>query len=69
MPPRSAEPPTRRAPAADEDTLRREPAPEEDATEPLVRRRRPRPEWLRDGDPGDEGDEPLMWPREDPPDR
>ncbi len=44
--------------------------PSEDATEPLVRRRRPRPEWLPDGDSEANGDttEPLVWPRDTPSD-
>jgi MFS family permease len=42
---------------------------EDDATEPLVRRRRPRPEWLRDREGEDGAEEPLVWPREPPPDR
>jgi MFS family permease len=45
--------------------------PTEAATEPLVRRRRPRPEWLADRDSEPDGDEtePLVWPRDSPPDR
>jgi MFS family permease len=44
--------------------------PSEDATEPLVRRRRPAPEWLSDRGSDEEGDgtEPLVWPRDPPPD-
>lgn len=71
---------TRRIERADEDTTRRiEPGSEdetrrisridEDATEPLVRRRRPAPEWLRDRGGDDAADEPLVWPREPPPDK
>jgi len=45
--------------------------PSADATEPLVRRRRPTPEWLpdRDSAPDDDATEPLVWPRDPPPDR
>jgi MFS family permease len=61
---------TRRAPVrgGDEDATRRITGPDEDSTEPLVRRRRPRPEWLDGRDAADEGDEPLVWPRDRPPD-
>ena len=40
-------------------------------TEPLVRRRRPAPEWLSDRDSAQDDDatEPLVWPRDPPPDR
>jgi hypothetical protein len=65
-----AEDETRRAPARDgEEETQRLPAPDEDSTEPLVRRRRPRPEWLEGRDAADDGEEPLVWPREPPPDR
>jgi MFS family permease len=45
--------------------------PSETATEPLVRRRRPAPEWLADRDsaPDEDVTEPLVWPRDTPPDR
>jgi hypothetical protein len=44
--------------------------PSAEATEPLVRRRRPAPEWLSDRDSEQDGDttEPLVWPRDSPPD-
>jgi MFS family permease len=43
--------------------------PGEESTEPLVRRRRPAPEWLPDRDSArdDDGTEPLVWPRDPPP--
>jgi MFS family permease len=61
------EPPAEEPPAPTE----RVRDPSEDATEPLVRRRRPRPEWLADRDAAQDEDatEPLVWPRDSPPDR
>jgi MFS family permease len=40
----------------------------EDVTQPLVRRRRPEPDWMRDRGRDDAADEPLVWPREPPAD-
>ncbi len=75
-------PPPRRSPSPESPPPRRSPSPDsppqtervtdpsEDATEPLVRRRRPAPEWLPDRDSAPDGDatEPLVWPRDAPPD-
>jgi hypothetical protein len=59
VPPPPSSPPTERT--AD---------PGEEPTEPLVRRRRPAPEWLSDRDSAQDDDatEPLVWPRDPPPD-
>ncbi len=71
--PPSEEPTERHAPATDEpDGVQAPPItdPSEDRTEPLVRRRRPKPDWLPDRpDPDGTGQtEPLVWPREPPTD-
>ena len=54
-----------------EEATERSADPGEEATEPLVRRRRPAPEWARDRDSAQDEDatEPLVWPRDSPPDR
>jgi MFS family permease len=67
----SSSPPPPRSPSPDPPPqTERVRDPSEDATEPLVRRRRPAPEWLPDRDSGSDGDatEPLVWPRETPSD-
>ena len=62
---RASSPPTERTSSPPPE---RHPDSGEESTEPLVRRRRPAPEWLRDGDPADDEDatEPLVWPRDPP---
>ncbi|MFZ0386363.1 MAG: MFS transporter [Solirubrobacteraceae bacterium] len=52
-----------------QDATERTAGPSQDAPEPLVRRRRPAPEWLSDRDSSqDDATEPLVWPRDPPPD-
>jgi MFS family permease len=73
-PPSPSPPPPPRSPESPEwppeSPTERVRDPSEDATEPLVRRRRPAPEWLSAHDSAPDGDatEPLVWPREPPPD-
>jgi hypothetical protein len=58
---------TQRVARADTDETTRISDRGEDAPEPLVRRRRPEPDWMRDRGSDDAADEPLVWPREPPP--
>jgi MFS family permease len=64
-------PPTERVSDPSEQSTQRATDPGEEPTEPLVSRRRPAPEWLPDRDAADDADatEPLVWPRDPPPDR
>jgi MFS family permease len=64
---RDGEQETRRMPRPERDDTQRIDEPGDDATEPLVRRRRPPPDWIRDRGGDDAADEPLVWPREPPP--
>jgi MFS family permease len=69
-PPPPSSPPTERTADPGEEPTERTADPGEEPTEPLVRRRRPAPEWLSDRDsaPDDDATEPLVWPRDPPPD-
>jgi MFS family permease len=69
-PPVSAPSPTERLADPSEEATAPLTDPSEEATEPLVRRRRPAPEWLsdRDSEQDVEATEPLVWPRDSPPD-
>jgi MFS family permease len=70
VPAGSSPPPPEPPPSEPSPPTERVGDPSEEMTEPLVRRRRPAPEWLPDRESARDGDatEPLVWPRDTPPD-